>query len=83
MDYPYYIAQYKEERFPSPPGMKHVYRYFNQRMREISDSDINILLRQLQAKGINPQFDVDFYVVERNRPRQRLRYDKILGLSRS
>lgn len=82
MNYPYYIASFREQVFPSPPGLEQIYKHFNTRYREISSDDPSDLLRELRNIGLRPPYDqVDIYQVESNRPRCKLRWHEFVDLT--
>ena len=81
MNYPYYIANYYEELFTPPPGMKQVYKSFNKKYKELRSDDFQDLVRQLEYKGQNWRYDdVTFYEVREGGPRRRLNNNDVMNL---
>jgi len=91
--YPYYIAQYRENRFKGMypqgilgiPSMERKWDKgdfgIGKTMREIRSDDLKSLLETLRRKSINPRTDnVDFYIVENpNRTRRRMQLTEVLN----
>ena len=72
MKYPYFIAEFKEERFPGLHQVVPMKTHWNQRTSELRSEEMSELLHMLAQHGIM-QTDAEFYFVfAQNTPKRRL-----------